>query len=92
MPKHTTPLPDDPLRLDFTKMKHRRLLQDVTQARLAAAIGIHHTAISYWETGKRRPGILDLVKVGRVLGTPFSDLFDVIDQSGNPVEFRRRGR
>lgn len=85
----TTPAEGDPLRLDFSKLRQRRRLMELSQRRLSTLVGAHENAVLYWERGHRRPGILDLVKVARVLGTPLPDLFDVFDQTGNPVDFRK---
>lgn len=89
MPTITTPRESDALRIDFKKLRQRRRVLELSQRRLSSLIGAHANAINYWENGRRRPGVLDLWKVARVLGTPYEDLFDVVDLTGNPVDFTR---
>jgi transcriptional regulator with XRE-family HTH domain len=46
----------------------------VTQAELAARLNVTQTAVSYWEAGRRLPGIDDLMKIAALLDTPLTDL------------------
>lgn len=88
-----TPHPErDPIRLDFRKLRARRRYLDLTQQYVADQAGIHRNALSYWERGHRIPDSLELAKVARVLGTPYWDLFDVVDINGATVEDPWRGR
>jgi Zn-dependent peptidase ImmA (M78 family)/transcriptional regulator with XRE-family HTH domain len=45
-----------------------------TQGELALFLGRTQTAVSYWEAGKRAPGLDDLVDLARVFAVPISDL------------------
>jgi transcriptional regulator with XRE-family HTH domain len=92
MPANTTPTEADPIRLDFARLRRQRRLMEISQKRLSKLAGVHDNAVMYWENGKRRPGLADIIQTARVLGTPVLDLFDVYDQTDNPVDFRRKPR
>lgn len=46
----------------------------LTQKELAAAIGVNHSAISFWENGQTVPTINNLVKIAGILGVSPGDL------------------
>jgi Zn-dependent peptidase ImmA (M78 family)/DNA-binding XRE family transcriptional regulator len=56
----------------------------LTQAELAARLGRTQTAVSYWESGKRMPGLDDLIDVSVAVG---QDVYFFLppDQPGQPV-------
>ena len=43
--------------------------RQMTQGDLAAKLGYTQTAVSYWATGKRRPGLDDLCRLADEFGT-----------------------
>ena len=79
------PRETDPIALDFRPLRQRRRLLDITQAALARRVGVHRNAVSYWEHGRRVPSALELARVGRVLGSPPWELYDVVDADGNTI-------
>ncbi|NJD27417.1 MAG: helix-turn-helix transcriptional regulator [Chloroflexi bacterium] len=79
------PRDTDPISLDFRRLRQRRRMLDIPQRELAERVGVHRNAISYWETGRRMPTALDLAKLGRALGSPPWELYDVVDVDGNPI-------
>lgn len=46
----------------------------VSQAALAQELGVTQTAVSYWEAGRRLPGVDDLMKIASFLGTSLAEL------------------
>lgn len=72
----------DPFLLDFRKLRIRRLTLNITQAQLAELVDCNRNHISYWERNVRVPTFIQAVKVGRVLGTPLWDLFDIVELDG----------
>lgn len=50
------------------RIRAARERRGLKQADLAAAMGRSPTALSYWESGTRSPGLEDVVELGRVLG------------------------
>jgi Zn-dependent peptidase ImmA (M78 family)/DNA-binding XRE family transcriptional regulator len=57
------------------RIKEAREAAGLTQADLAAVLGITQTAVSYWEAGKRAPGLDDIVKLTRALHRDAGDFF-----------------
>jgi Zn-dependent peptidase ImmA (M78 family)/DNA-binding XRE family transcriptional regulator len=64
----------DPAQQIGRRLRAARLRADVSQAELAARLAVTQTAVSYWEAGRRLPGIDDLMKVARFLDVPLTDL------------------
>jgi DNA-binding XRE family transcriptional regulator len=79
---------ENPLRFDFTPMRQRRRLLDISQKRLSALSGVHTNKVNYIEKGHRLPDLPTIVTIARVLGTRIEDLFEVYDDEDR-VEFRR---
>ena len=48
---------------------------DITQANLAAAMGVTQAAIAQWEREISLPGTRQLPRLARVLGVPIGELF-----------------
>ena len=65
-----------------------RSARGMTQSELARAIGRSPTAVSYWESGSRCPGIADLAVLATVLGCTIADLADDPD-TASPGEGHR---
>jgi transcriptional regulator with XRE-family HTH domain len=57
----------------------RRYREDAgaSQADLAGELGVAQTTISYWECGRRQPGLDDLAAIAGVFGVPVADLLGV---------------
>ena len=51
-----------------------RQAADMTQEDLATRLGCTQTAVSYWEAGKRDPGIPDLLRIAVALGVTAASL------------------
>jgi Zn-dependent peptidase ImmA (M78 family)/DNA-binding XRE family transcriptional regulator len=56
------------------RLKAARQRAHVSQADLAARLDVTQTAISYWEAGRRLPGIDDLMQIARFLDASLTDL------------------
>ena len=65
-----TPRPDDVP--DITGLReqlvHLRQQHGISQAELANRLGVTQTAVSYWETGRRQPGLDDVERWAAALG------------------------
>ena len=46
----------------------------MTQASLADALGVTQTCVSYWEAGKRDPGVTELLRIAGALGVGAASL------------------
>lgn len=88
MTRRTLEPQDDPIRVDFRKLRTRRRLLDISQGALAKSIGRHRNAVSAWERGKAVPDAEDLAYLARTLGTPMWDLFVVRDGTDEPITER----
>ncbi|MEV5078676.1 helix-turn-helix transcriptional regulator [Streptomyces sp. NPDC056159] len=54
-------------------LRHLRRQRGVTQHKLAASLGVHKTAISAYENGRRRPDVETLATIADVLGARMDD-------------------
>lgn len=68
------------------QIRRARLRLDWTQAHLALACGVTQTAVSYWETGKREPGLAELRLLAEKLGVPVCWLVECGPLGRGPVE------
>lgn len=59
---------------------------ELTQQQLADLVGVTRNAVADWERGKSGPTALHLALVGRALGSPPWELYDVVDQDGGLVD------
>jgi transcriptional regulator with XRE-family HTH domain len=60
-----------------------RKKKGLTQADLAAAIGVSTSAVGNWEAGLRRPRYESLLRLASVLGVTVDDLLAPPDQGGS---------
>jgi transcriptional regulator with XRE-family HTH domain len=51
-----------------------RMAAQMTQESLAGKLGCTQTAVSYWEAGKRDPGVPDLLRIAEALGEAAASL------------------
>src|SRR5258708_9034921 len=56
------------------RLRAARQRANVSQAELAGYLEVTQTAVSYWEAGRRLPGIDDLMKIADFLNTPLAGL------------------
>ena len=64
----------DPAQQIGRRLKAARQRAHVSQAELAARLEVTQTAVSYWEAGRRLPGVDDLMKIAEFLDAPLTDL------------------
>ena len=65
------------------RVRERRLAQNLTQAALAGACGLHRTFVGSVERGERNAAVLSLRKIARALRTtPAELLADGADPAG----------
>lgn len=57
------------------KIKERREAAGLSQAELAAMLGVHGSTISLWENGVTSPKMGNLVKLAEIFGCKPGDLF-----------------
>lgn len=55
--------------------QHRELIRRVTQAQLAAELGVSKMSVSQWERGESSPRPHLQVALAKALNTPWSSLF-----------------
>ena len=64
----------DPAQQIGRRLKAARQRAHVSQAELATRLQVTQTAVSYWEAGRRLPGVDDLMKIAEFLDAPLTDL------------------
>lgn len=57
-------------------LRYFRRKAGYTQTRLAKAIGVDQSAISYWESGKIEPRMKNVLKLSRLLGCSMEELME----------------
>ena len=60
-------------------MKLRRISLGLTQAQVAAQLGVATATVHRWETGQRTPGIRQAMRLAQVLDYPVTELFPLTD-------------
>lgn len=86
-----TPEPDDGLEFDFTRLRAKRRVLDITQRQLAALIGAHANAVLDWEKGRGEgPTLRQAVRAAIRLGVRIEDLFAVYGADGGSRWPRRQ--
>lgn len=60
----------------FTYDKYRKIrdARGLTDYQVSCATGISRTVISQWKTGKHRPRLETLIKIGRYLDIPLEEV------------------
>lgn len=51
----------------MTAIRRLREMRGITQSEFAMKLGVTASAISHWETGRRKPGIDDVVRMAKIL-------------------------
>jgi len=64
----------DPAQQIGRRLKAARQRAHVSQAELAARLDVTQTAVSYWEAGRRLPGVDDLMKIADFLDAALTEL------------------
>jgi len=73
------------------RLKRLRIAKGLSQARVAAELGVSGPSISGWESGRARPKHDRLTTLAALLGVPASQLF--VDMAGDPAdELIKQGR
>jgi transcriptional regulator with XRE-family HTH domain len=72
------------------KIRAAREAAGVTQNHLAGELGVTQTAVSYWEAGKRDPGVIDLLRIAEELKVPAAALLP--DQAPKAAQRAAEGR
>ena len=57
-----------------TRIRAARIAAGLTQAALGEALGVSHTQIARWETGRAEPRIAALLKLAAALGVEVDSL------------------
>lgn len=63
----------------MTSLYKYRKKAGLTQKQLAEKLGVTQACIGMWETGNRKPDIVDLKKLARVLGCTADELLEPIE-------------
>lgn len=58
----------------MTELKRRRVEKGMTQEQLAAAVGVVQSSIANWESGSRKPDIMALIQLAKILDCTADDL------------------
>lgn len=63
----------------MTAIKEFREKADLTQLKLAEAVGVSQAAVAMWESGERKPDIIMLKRIASVLKCTADELLASID-------------
>lgn len=69
-------------------LKEIRKAKKLSQASLAEKLHVSQTAVYYWESGKREPGIDMLFNISDVLGVGVDELVGLEEQEFSPDEYK----
>lgn len=80
MAGRTAPTPVRPFALDFAPLRKLRMFRGYSQVQTARAAGIHPITLWRLEHNKHKtPSLMQLIALGRALGVPYQDLYDVVE-------------
>lgn len=60
---------------DYVRIKEYRKAKGMTQAELAAQMGVARTTVTMWETAGRIPYVTQLFQLARIFDCTIEDLF-----------------
>lgn len=66
--------------------KKRRIDKNMTAKELAEKMGVTRQSISFWETGKKEPSGMMLIKLGHILDLTIEDILTAVDDDFTPTE------
>lgn len=69
----------------------RRQQKNLSQAELAALLGVTNKAVSKWENGAAYPSTELMLPLAQALGVTIEELYTVVSKSKKPPSFLRRG-
>lgn len=76
--------PRKALALFSVALREARARRALSQEALAEAAGLHPTFISLMERGRRQPSLETLLRLGRALGVPATELVGQVEASWEP--------
>ncbi len=65
-------------------LREARATRGLSQEALAEAAGLHPTTISLLERGVRQPSLETILRLGRALGVPATDLVAAVEAAWEP--------
>jgi transcriptional regulator with XRE-family HTH domain len=86
MPPQRSPRSRQPIR-HLNRIRHYRLLSNLTQRELGVAVGRKRKAISLWERGTTLPSAPELFRLAKVLNTFVEALYpSLFEAARKPME------
>lgn len=61
--------------INLNKIKEFRKRKNLSQSDIARMLGIKQNTFSQWETGKRKPDVLQGIKLAKILNTTVESLY-----------------
>lgn len=59
-----------------SKIRELRRAQNLTMRQLAELLGVSHTAISLWESGRREPDVSTIMRISEIFYVSVDELLD----------------
>ena len=60
----------------FLNIRAKRIEKNMTQAEIAARIGVNQNTVSQWETGERMPRAVMIIQLAKVLDCTVDELLN----------------
>lgn len=70
-----------PRHTNDSRIAKARMSKGWTQEQLADAIGVVYQQVGIWETGRRKPKMQTLMKIGKALGVDWKELIEDDDEA-----------
>ena len=71
------------------RIKQKRIAVGMTQKELAQKIGVPYQTLQFWENGKRKPKIENILKISDALGISVGEIYGIDEGKGDPNQINR---
>lgn len=71
------------------RIKQKRIAVGMTQKELAQKIGVPYQTLQFWENGKRKPKIENILKISDALGVSVGEIYGIDEGKGDPQQINR---
>lgn len=64
----------------MTKLEYQRRKKNLTQRKVAAALGVTEGCVSCWESGRYQPKLQKLVQLSKIYNVSLEDLIGTVSE------------